>query len=160
MTRTENELKKLEDELRALKASTPLNIGQLAIPDSAPTVSYTGQIDTQSQELIICRIEATFTRTDGGTEPPLVDFGFDMSVTPTYADFLASQGISFSANDGTEYEDVFINGYVGDTGLGSVTFYIDVKNAVAPWGASPKTLTVNISAYSTLPGNLTLRRTI
>lgn len=160
MTRTETELRILEDELRALKASTPLNLGQLSDPGNAPTASYTGNIDTASQNLVICRLELTFTRTDGATDPPLVDFAFNMSVSPTYAEFLASVGVSFSANDGTDYEDFYINGYVLSTGAGSVTYAIDVKNAVAPWGSSPKTLTVNASAYSTVPGTLTLRRTI
>lgn len=160
MNRTETELKQIQDELRALKASTPLNLGQLAIPSSAPSVSYTGEINTQSQDLVICRLEITFSRTDGETDPPLVDFAFDMNVRPTYAEYLASIGVSFTANDGTDYEDFYINDYVLYTGQGSVTFAIDVKNAVAPWGQSPKTLTVNASAYSTVPGTLTLRRTI
>lgn len=160
MSLAEIQLRQIEDELRALKASTPLNLGQLALPSEAPSVSYTGQIDTQSQDLVVCRLEATFARTDGETDPPLVDFGFNMGVSPTYAEYLASQGISFSANDGTDYEDFYINGYVGATGTGSVTFFVDVKNAVAPWGSSPKTLTANISAYSTLAGTLSIRRTI
>ena len=160
MTRTETELKQIQNELQALKASMPLNFGQLTHPSSAPSVSYSGEINTASSDLIICRLELTFARTDGETDPPLVDFAFSMGVSPTYAQYLASLGVSFSANDGTDYEDFYINGYVANAGNGSVVFDIDIKNAVAPWGSSPKTLTINASAYSTVPGTLTLRRTI
>ena len=46
------------------------------------------------------------------------------------------------------------------SGTGSVTFTIDVKNGVAPWGDSPKTLNLLVAAYSTVRGTLTLERTL
>lgn len=160
MSFVQNLIRSIENEVKALKASMPLNLGQLNFPAQTPSVSYSGSINTSSSDLVICRLQLTFTRSDGKSEPPFVNFAFNASVSPTMQEVMAGMGVSLSGNDLREYEDFFINGYVSATGTGSVTFNVDVKNAVAPWGSSPKTLTVNAQAISTLEGTLTLERTI
>lgn len=156
----QNLICQIKNELQALKISSPLSVGALAFPSSTPTQTYSGTIDTSLQQLIIASFEATFTRTDSGSFPPYVDFGFSASVSPTQQQSLAEQGITLSGDDITAYEDVFINGYVSSTTNNSVTFTIDVKNAVQPYGAANKTLDLTVQAYSTISGNLTLTRTI
>lgn len=156
----EQELKRIETELHAQKAYFRPSLGSLAFPESAPRKSYSGSIDTQSQDLIIAQFIARFTRSGSQTKAPLVDFGFTASVSPNYAQFVQSQGGSISGSDLTAYEDTFINGYVSGVGENYVEFTIEVKNAVAPWGSSPKTINVEVAAYSMVEGTLTLQRTI
>ena len=153
-------IRKIRDEISALKVSAPLNVGQLRFPEEAPAATYRGSINTASQDLIIARVVLTFKRSDGNPEPPYVDFAFSAEISPTQKEALAQQGVTLSGNDLTSYEDSFINGYVDAVGTGSVSFNIDVKNAVAPWGSSPKTLRVSAEALSTVPGSLTIRRGI
>lgn len=156
----QNLIQKIKNELQALKVASPLSIGALAFPSSTPSQTYAGTIDTSLQQLVIARFQATFTRSDSGTFPPYVDFGFSASVSPTQQQSLAEQGVTLSGNDLTAYEDAFINGYVSATTTNSVTFTIDVKNAVQPYGSPNKTLSLSVSAYSTVAGTLTLTRTI
>lgn len=153
-------LRKIENELKALKASTPLNAGALAFPDQTPTETYTGSVNTASQNYVVARIGATFTRTDGQLTTPLVDFAFDMSVSPTYQQYMATQGITITGNDPNAMIDFFIRGYEASTTNNSVTFYIDALNAIAPYAGSTATLSVTVAALSTVEGTLTLERLI
>lgn len=155
---TEQRVTRLEQEIHALKGYSAPVLGQLRYPSSAPSASYSGTIDTSQQQLIIARFEATFTRDDGGTESPLTDFAFDAHISPTYQQYMASQGITVTGNDLTAYEDFFINGYITKVGSGSITFTIEVKNAVAPWGQAQKTINLNVQAISTIKGTLALVR--
>lgn len=156
----QNQIRKLEEEIKAQKASFAPSLGQLQYPDSTPTASYTGSVDTASQDLVIARLEATFERTDGKTSTPLVDFGFEAHVTPDRPTALRDLGITITGNDLTSYEEIYIGGYVTATTPTTVTFTINVLNAVQPVGPSPKTLTVSVAAYSTVKGTLTMERVI
>lgn len=149
----------IKNELQALKTASPLSIGALRFPSQTPTQTYSGSIDTQQQQLVVGRFVATFTRTDGATFAPYVDFGFSASISPTQAESMAQQGMTVTGNDLTPYEDIFINGYVSSTSTNSVSFTIDVKNAVQPY-ANPVTINLTVQAYSTVSGTLTLTRTI
>lgn len=157
---TEQRLTTLEQEVRALKSYFAPVLGQLRYPNSAPTQSYHGTIDTSSQNLIIAKFEATFTRDDGLTESPLVDFSYSAHVSPTYADYLASIGVTMTGNDLTAYEDFYINGYTSSVGPGTITFVVEVQNAVAPWGNANKNFDLDVQAVSTVKGSLTLTRTV
>lgn len=160
MNFTQTLITRIRDEINALKVATPLNVGQLRFPSSAPSVNYSGSINTSSSDLVIARLAATFTRTDGSSDPPYVDFAFSAYVSPNQQQAMASMGITFTGPDVNAYEDFYINGYVNNVGTGSVTFYVEVKNAVNPYGSSPKTLNAQIQAISTVEGNLTLTRLI
>lgn len=155
-------LKRIENELKALKAYSQPSLGQLRFPEDAPSVSYRGNLDTSisNQNLVIARLVATFTRTDNATITPLVEFAFSAGVSPTHAEVIQAEGGSISGNDLTAYEDVYINGYISATTDKAVEFTIDVKNAVAPWGSSPKTLSARVVAYSTVEGIITIKRVV
>ena len=155
----ENIVSTIKNELQALKTASPLSIGALRFPSTTPTQTYSGNLDTSLQQLVIGRFVATFTRSDSGTAAPYVDFGFSASISPTQAESMAQQGTTITGNDLTPYEDVFINGYVSATSTNSVSFTIDVKNAVQPY-ANPVTINLTVQAYSTVSGTLTLTRTI
>lgn len=153
-------VRKIQNELNALKVATPLNLGQLRMTDQTPSISYSGSFNTASHDLVTARLEVTFTRSDGIVAPPLVDFAYECSVSPTYPQYLATQGISFTGNDTTDLLDFYIHGYEYETGSNSVTFYIDFMNAVAPYAGAAATISATVKAISTVPGSLSLVRSI
>lgn len=153
-------IRKIKNELQALKASTPLNIGQLKFPEQTPNANYSGSIDTSSQDYVVARVVATFTRSDDRTTTPLVDFPFNYSISPTYQEYMASQGITITGNDPNVQSEFFIRGYENKTTNNSVEFNIDVLNAAAGFVGQTATLTLNVQAISTVEGTLTLRRVI
>ena len=153
-------IKRIDNELKALKTATPLNFGALNFPDQTPQETYTGSINTSSQDYVVARIAATFTRSDSEPTTPLVDFAFDMSVSPTYVEYMATQGVTITGNDPNAMHDFFIRGYEAETTNNSVTFYIDIINAIAPYAGATATLTVTVEAISPVEGTLTLTRII
>ena len=153
-------IKRIDNELKALKTATPLNFGALNFPDQTPQETYTGSINTSSQDYVVARIAATFTRSDSEPTTPLVDFAFDMSVSPTYVQYMASQGITITGNDPNAMVDFFVRGYEAATTDDSVTFYIDVLNAIAPYAGASASITVTVDAISPVEGTLTLARVI
>lgn len=158
MNRVQTLIRQIKNELQALKVVTPLNIGQLKFPDQVPTATYTGTIDTSGQEYVVARIVATFTRLDEATTPPLVDFAFDYSINPTYQQYMASQGITITGNDPNVQSEFFIRGYENTTTDNSVSFNIDVLNAVAGYAGQNIDISLDVQAISTVAGELTLER--
>lgn len=151
---------RIKNELRALKVASPLNVGTLNFPEQAPSVSYSGTIDTTGQSFIVARLAVTFTRTDGQAIPPFVDFAFDYGVSPTYQEYMASQGVQITGNDPNVSSEFYILGYLEDAENSSATYYIDVTNAIAGFASSSISLNVNVQALSTVEGTLTLQRII
>lgn len=160
MISVENRLKIVENELRALKRATEPNIGMLKFPSSTPTASYSGSFPTTSQDLVAARLAATFTRTDGGSGAPLVDFAFDTSVSPTQSEYLSTQGITYTGNDTNTNLDEYVQGYEYSITDTSVVFYIDFQNAFAYYPGASATLSVTVQALATVPGTLTIERLI
>ncbi len=156
----QSRLTNMESELKALKQTMPISVGALRFPDTAPSASYTGTIDTTSQDYVIARLEATFTRSDGKQIAPMVDFAYDISISPTYTQYMAPQGVTITGNDPNVMAEFYIRGYENATGNDSVTFNVDVLNAIAPYAGASATITVTVQALSTLEGTLTLTRTI
>lgn len=151
----------IQNELRALKVSTPLNYGQLKFSTGAPTANYSGSFPTASQEYVAMRLEATFTRTDGETTTPLVDLAFDYSVSPNYQQMMQQlYGITISGADPNAVAEFNVGCYVNSTTNNSVTFFIDFLNAFAAYQTIPASVSVNVQAISPITGTLTLRRTI
>lgn len=159
MNGTQSTIKRLDNELKALKMTAPISLGALKFPDQTPTASYTGSFDTASQDYVAARLVATFERTDG-TATPLVDFTYEISVSPTYVEYQASQGITVTGNDPNVMTEFYTRGYVASASGKTVTFNIDVLNAFAPYAAAPATITVSVQAISTVKGTLTIERTI
>lgn len=156
----ESRLVKIENELKALKQTTPVSVGALQFPESAPLQTYTGSIDTSSQNYVIARIEATFTRSDGLQITPMVDFAFDIGVSPTYQQYMQSINVTITGNDPNVMTEFYVVAYEASTGFDSVTYYIDVLNAIAPYAGATAILTTTVQAVSTVAGTLTLTRTI
>lgn len=155
---TESRLADLDFELKALKQTTPVSIGALRFPDSVPTADYTGSIDTSIQDYVIARIEATFTRSDGIQITPMVDFAYSVSISPTYQEYRATQGVIITGNDPNVNIESYMTGYESGTTSDSVIFSIDVLNAIAPYAGATATLTAHVEAISTIEGTLTIKR--
>lgn len=153
-------INRIRNELRALKASSPLSLGALKFPDQTPTATYNGSVDTTTQDYVAARVAATFTRTDGETSTPLVDFAFDYTLDPNYVGAMATQGVTISGNDPNAQSEVYVRGYVAETTATSVTYYIDVLNAVVGLALSSVALELDVQAVSTVNGELEIERII
>jgi len=155
---TEARLTDLENELKALKQTTPVSLGALRFPASVPTADYIGSIDTSSQDYIVARLAATFTRSDGVQITPMVDFAYTVSISPTYQEYMATQGVTITGNDPNVNTEAYMNGFEASTTADSVTFNIDVLNAIAPYAGSTANIIVHVEAISPLEGTLTITR--
>lgn len=156
----ESRLVEIEEETKALKQSTPVNLGALKFPASTPTKTYTGSIDTTGQNYVVARISATFRRSDGQQIPPLVDFAFDIKVSPTYQQYMASVGVTITGNDPNVMTEFYTTAYEADASGDAVTYNIDVLNAIVPFAGNSASITATVQAISTVEGTLTLQRTI
>lgn len=140
--KTSTKMKKLSDEIKALKQAQPINAGNLT--QSAATESLTFTVETDqywSGAKIRSIFEATYTRTDGESKPPLVQFAY--SLDPDHTDTSSSAGIPFAV------------------GVDSVTYRIILATNWWPFGSSTVgTATLTCTAYSTVAGELTLRRVV
>lgn len=156
--RVQNLIRRIGNELKALKMRSPMSIGALRFPETTPSQSYQGSINTSSQDLVVARLAASFTRADGETMSPMVDFAFNVSVSPTYTQYMATQGVTITGDDPNVMTEFYVQGYVHSATDGSVTYYIDVLNAIAPYAGSAATINVSVEALSTVEGTLTLER--
>ena len=150
----------MENELKALKQTSPVSLGALEYPNSTPTQTYSGSVDTSSHDYVIARIEATFTRSDGLQITPMVDFAFDIAISPTYQQYMASIGVEITGNDPNVMAEFYTTAYEASVTNDSVTYNIDVLNAIAPYAGATATIAATVQAISTVKGTLTLTRTI
>ena len=157
---TQKLIARIRNELRALKVASPLNVGALRFPDQAPTQSYSGTIDTTGQQYVVARLEATFRRSDGQAIPPFVDFAFEYSVSPTYQEYMATQGTTITGDDPNVAAEFYVLGYVAEATNDAIIYYVDVLNAAAGFAGSSIALNATVQAISTVKGTLTLRRII
>lgn len=157
---TEARLIAMENELRALKQTAPMAIGMLQYPDTNPTASYSGTVDTTGAGTVLARIEATFTRSDGLQITPMVDFAFDFSVSPTYTENRLTIGLQVTGDDPNCNVEGYIAQYEAKTTQDSVTFNVDVLDVIAPYTSGTATIDLQVQAISPVAGTLTLMRTI
>ncbi|MBQ1373214.1 hypothetical protein IIY66_00205 [Candidatus Saccharibacteria bacterium] len=135
------DIRKIKEELKALKSFQELPAGQLAT--RAATATWQGVIDKTNPigvYSILAAFEMTFVRTDGIRKPPLVDFAF-----------LISPQIPNRRN--------YLRGNIVATGVNSVTYRITIANLVWwPYDTSTGTITIDGAAYSSVPGALSIER--
>ena len=134
-------VKKMFDEVKALKQAQPLNGGDLT--QHSITRTWTGQIDFNNPISIyslLAAFRATYTRTDGVNKPPLAQFSYSLS--PDSSDSQGSGGGVYSFGDN------------------SVSYRICLLRSWWHWTdtSTPKTVTLTCSVYSPVPGNLTIER--
>ena len=160
MTGVESRLRAIENELKALKQKQPTSYGQLRTPDEAPTVTYQGTVTSSggSSREIVARLAVKFTRTDGKTGTPLVNFAYSYTVSPTWAEYLATNGITLTGDDIEDRTDDGAVGYIYSTTGESVTFYVDISRWAAVYGGRPGSINFIARAITTVPGTLSVER--
>lgn len=139
---TSDKITKYRGEIQALKTAQPINGGSLT--EHAVTATWEGTIDKDapiSSYSLLAAFKATFTRSDGVLLPPLVQF-------------------AFSTNPSTTDSDGECGAAVEGFGENSVSYRIILDNYWWPFSSSQTTGSVRItcSAYSPVPGALTLER--
>lgn len=161
----EYELLKAENELRALKTASTLAYSTTMYPENTPTASWSGNVSftTTRPDGIKARLRVRFTRSDGESEVPMVDFAWRYSTSPTYTSYLSQYlGTVLTGND-TEislYDSIY--GYESGSGAGYVDYIIEVGSMIVQYFGMINSLnmTFNVSAISPIEGNITITRLI
>lgn len=132
----------LRNELRAYKIATPLNYGALDSPTTVPSASWSGTFSGYYANIstgagyIWQRWLAVFTRSDGNSVTPYVDFAFDYS----------SNGV---------VGERALTSYVYETGANSVTFAVELNDYAYNLTGS-MTFSLTVQAISTINGTISL----
>lgn len=139
--KTSTKMKKLSDEIKALKSAQPINAGNLTQNAETESLTFTVRTDEYWSGAKIRGIfEATYTRTDDILKPPLVQFAYSLNPDDNF-DSNSSAGIPFAV------------------GSNSVSYRIILSTNWWPFYSSTVgTSILTCTAYSTVPGVLSLRR--
>ena len=157
----QNKVTQLRNEVKAQKVFSGLTYSQLLLPENTPTQSYSATVSLSGSGPV-ARIRFKFTRTDGINEPPLINFAYSASISPTYRAFAESYGFSFSANDLSYIDRSAISGYIGELGDGYVDFLVEFDSSLRSMFFSRSDLGIAITcqAIANIRGNLTAERVI
>lgn len=133
----QNKVKRLKNELQALKQAQPLNGG--ALTRNSATATWTGTINKSnpiSQYSMLAAFILTYTRNDGVVKTPLVQFAFSLDPSAT------------------------AYGAVTEIGGDFVSYKLILPENWWPSGNTSTTvsLTITASAYSPVSGDLTITR--
>ena len=153
----QSEIARLKNELHAQKSFAKLPSGALDLPESTPTASWSGSVNLNSGQNPLARWRATFTRTDGKTATPLVDFAFDYTYSPTRKDYLESRGNTITAKDFNARTDANIFSGISSASGTSVQFDIWLSSGFNT-GYSSATFKITVQALSPAVGTLTLSK--
>lgn len=170
---TQMRIVKLRNEIRAQKQASELAWGQLAFPEDTPVATFNGPIDLSAPiragtEILTCRFVARFTRTDGQTGAPLVQFAFDFNVSPTTIEIERQRGATVTTTSDEQLYWRGISAHVLNSGDDWVEYEISFDDATGYWlmtsraydilGVQNVNLELNVYAISPVVGTLTLER--
>lgn len=157
----QNKVTQLRNEVKAQKVFSGLTYSQLLLPENTPTQSYSGTASLSGSGPI-AKIRFRFTRTDGISEPPMINFAYSASVSPTYRAFAESYGFSFSANDLTYLDRNNISGYIGGVGDGYIDFFVEFNGYFRDMFFSRDNLGISVTcqAIANVRGNLIEERIV
>lgn len=132
LTDVEKRIVKLRNELKAQKVNAGIAYSQLLMPSNTPRLSYSGTANWSSSTTFpIARVRFRFIRTDGLTDPPLVNFTHDSTYSPTYKKFAQDNGFVITPNiDMLFFDNENIEGYIAEVGDGYVDFYVDYSISI------------------------------
>ena len=163
MDNAQSRLVSIRNELKAQKSYSGIAYSRLLMPENTPSQTYSGSIGLSgSGNGPLARVRFRFTRTDGLTDPPLVNFAFTASISPTYAEFTRSAGFDFTGNDLDYINSRQISGYIGATGDSTVDFYVDYSRGLSSMFFSINSLGtfINCQAIANVKGTLIEERII
>lgn len=158
----QNRIVKLQNEVKAQKVFSGLTYSQLLLPENTPSKTYSGTIDLSKSTDPIARVRFRFTRTDGVTATPMINFTYSATITPSYKTFAESYGFVFSANDLSYIDTTESNGYIGALGDGYVDFYVDFALSLKSQFFSRSSLSISVTcqALANVQGTLSVERAI
>lgn len=153
---------KLQNEVKAQKVFSGLTYSQLLLPANTPTETYSDTINLSGTNDPIARLRFRFTRTDGIIEPPMINFTYSTTITPSYKSFAESYGFVFSANDLSYLDTTEVTGYIGALGDGYVDFYVDFSVSLKSKFFSRSSLSISVTcqALANVNGSLSVERVI
>ena len=164
MTNAEKLIVKFRNELRALKVAFKYAFSSVLMPENVPTASWSGSIAFSGGTAeALARLRVRFTRSDGRTEPPFVDFAQNVTISPSYPSYSESNlGVKWTGDDINYVDNQLFRCYVADTGVGYVDYYIDFTTLATSVYAmlSSISASINVEAISTVPGTITITRII
>lgn len=155
-------LVKVRNELAAQKVISELAYASILWPENTPTATWSGSLALQITDGVVARFQVRFKRNDGNFGAPYVDFAQTVSFTPTFPDYVISQGVSISGNDLNYVDDQNYTGYVAGTGDDYVDYYIDFLADLLSNYDTLASVDVSITAEAIcmIKGTLTITRLI
>lgn len=160
---TQSRIVGMRNELQSQKAYSGMAYSQMLMPENTPSQTYSGSISLSgSGNGPLARVRFRFTRTDGLIDPPLINFAYTATISPTYAEFVRDNGFSFTGNDLSYIDATNISGYIGETGDGFVDFYVDYSRQFTSMFFSRNSLTTTVTcqAIASVKGTLIEERVI
>ena len=156
-------LVELRNEMQAQKVYSGLSYSSLLLPENTPTGNYSGTASLSgSGTTPVARIRFRFIRTDGLVDPPLINFAYSASYSPTYKQFAESYGFVFSANDLDYITLTGISGYIAELGDGYVDFYVEYSSYLRSqlFALNSIDISVQVQAIVSVNGRLEVERLI
>ena len=139
----------MRNEIKAQKVNSGLTYSQLLLPENTPTASYSGDINLSGSGTgPLARVRFRFTRTDGLTDPPLINFAFTSSLSPTYKQFVESKGFTISGDDLDYFNWWMMSGYIAGIGDDYVDYYVEVKRNVKTNFFSLNTISFSVTCQA------------
>lgn len=157
----QNRLTHLRNEVKAQKVYSGLTYSQLLLPENTPTQQYLETVSLSGSGPV-AKIRFRFTRTDGINEPPMINFAYNVSLSPTYKAFAESYGFVFSANDLSYIDASYISGYISEVGDGYADFIVEFASYLRDIFFSRDNLGIVITcqAITNVRGNLVVERIV
>lgn len=157
-------LNKIRNEQRAQKVASTLNYGNLILPSSTPSASYSGTVtntvDTATG--VNARWIATFTRSDGIVKTPQVDFPWDYTLDRGYYDDQLASGwvTSATGRDKRAIDELPFKEGMYELGSNYVKWRIDIAGSWFYVATNGTGVHLTAQAVSMVPGTLTLVRVV
>ena len=156
-------LVRIRNELKAQKVASGLAFSSLLMPENNPTATWSGSISFASTgaDNILARIRFRFART-AGSDAPMVNFTIATELSPKYASYIATQGLTVTGDDVDYVDEQSITSYVADSGDGWVDYYVDFDTTLLNnfYTLTAINATVTVTAVAMVAGTLTTERII
>ena len=153
---------KARNELKAQKVAMELAYASILWPENTPEVNWNGSVDLQLSGDVVARFRVRFTRSDGNSGAPYVDFAQNVTFSPTYLEYSTSLGWTVTGNDVNYVDDQNYTGYVAGAGDNYVDYYIDLSRDLISnyFGLSSINVAIRVQAICMTNGNLSITRII
>lgn len=152
----------LRNELQDQKVATGMTSSQFLLPENNPVLSYTGTASLSGDSDLVARVRFRFTRQDGLTDPPLVNFAWNATYSPTFYEYARSYGWAFTGSDFSFFQTSDVDTYIAEVGDGYVDLYVDynyeLRSALAP--LTSVGISIQCQAIASVYGQLSVERLV